>query len=195
MAYWARMSLWFSKWAIAVDRSGRRFVDEQMGDDILAQALVKQPGQRGALIWDDTTHVTRVAADYPSGRYDHDEVIRVGARTAKSDSLEGLAQQVSAWGIDPVALTQELRASSDRLRNAPFRAVATQPSITTPFGGIRIDTTTRVLNHDNQPVPGLYAAGADAGGVHSRRYIGGLVVALVLGRIAAETVFESTGTS
>ena len=38
-----------------------------------------------------------------------------------------------------------------------------------------------------QPIPGLLAAGADAGGVSSRAYVGGLATALVFGLQAAAT--------
>ena len=68
----------------------------------------------------------------------------------------------------------------------PFRALEIQPCITIPFGGLRVNGDSQVLNRDNEPIRGLFAAGADAGGAQDLRYIGGLVFAFVFGRRAAD---------
>jgi succinate dehydrogenase/fumarate reductase flavoprotein subunit len=44
-----------------------------------------------------------------------------------------------------------------------------------------------VLHEDGTAIEGLYAAGADAGGISTGGYSSGLAAALVFGRIAAET--------
>jgi fumarate reductase flavoprotein subunit len=53
-------------------------------------------------------------------------------------------------------------------------------AITTTLGGLRIDVHARAAG-------GLFAAGADAGGIATGGYASGLAAALVFGRIAAET--------
>lgn len=85
----------------------------------------------------------------------------------------------------------------------PFYAVAVQPGITFTMGGIATDHHLRVLRRAEsnsalweydfdaeplrtRPVPGLYAAGVDIGGVNNRGYMGGLANALVTGRAAVE---------
>ena len=45
-----------------------------------------------------------------------------------------------------------------------------------------------MLDPDGRPVPGLYAAGGDVGGISTGGYSSGLAVALVLGIAAAESV-------
>ena len=55
--------------------------------------------------------------------------------------------------------------------------------ITSTLGGLRIDERARVA-------PGLYACGADAGGIATGGYASGLAAALVLGRVAAESALE-----
>ena len=55
-----------------------------------------------------------------------------------------------------------------------FHAVEVQPSITFTFGGLRGDTEGRALDRNGEPVPGLFVAGADLGGVQETGYIGGL---------------------
>jgi FAD binding domain len=51
--------------------------------------------------------------------------------------------------------------------------------ITTTVGGIRVDERARVAD-------GLFAAGADVGGISTGGYSSGLAAALVLGKVAAE---------
>jgi succinate dehydrogenase/fumarate reductase flavoprotein subunit len=61
------------------------------------------------------------------------------------------------------------------------------PAITFTFSGLKIDEHARVLDASGTPIPGLLAAGADAGGVFHRAYAGGLSAALVFGLQAAAT--------
>ncbi|HEV3055454.1 MAG TPA: hypothetical protein VGX45_12420, partial [Solirubrobacteraceae bacterium] len=49
------------------------------------------------------------------------------------------------------------------------------------------------LDGFGDPIPGLLAAGADAGGLWFRAYAGGIATALVFGLQAAETALESVG--
>ena len=66
-------------------------------------------------------------------------------------------------------------------------AVHVVAGITHTIGGIRIDRHARVVREDGTPIAGLYAAGADAGGIATGGYASGLASALVFGRLAAET--------
>merc|ERR1712023_181353 len=77
----------------------------------------------------------------------------------------------------------------------PGSAVATEPfyvAIITPvihycMGGLEIDEKSRVFNSKKQIIPGLYAAGEVAGGVHGNNRLGGnsLLDCVVFGRVAA----------
>jgi len=77
----------------------------------------------------------------------------------------------------------------------PGSAVATEPfycAIITPvihycMGGLEIDEASRVFNSRKQVIPGLYAAGEVAGGVHGNNRLGGnsLLDCVVFGRVAA----------
>ena len=62
-------------------------------------------------------------------------------------------------------------------------AVRVKPGITHTIGGLRIDEHARVAD-------GLYAAGADVGGISTGGYASGLAAALVFGRIAAESALS-----
>jgi succinate dehydrogenase/fumarate reductase flavoprotein subunit len=58
--------------------------------------------------------------------------------------------------------------------------------ITTTLGGLRIDDRARAA-------PGVFACGADAGGIATGGYASGLAAALVFGRIAAAAALEDLG--
>jgi len=65
-------------------------------------------------------------------------------------------------------------------------AVHVAAGVTHTIGGLHVDTRARVLDEAGVPIDGLYAAGADAGGVATGGYTSGLAQALVLGLAAAE---------
>ena len=54
------------------------------------------------------------------------------------------------------------------------------------MGGVKINTEAEVLNEDGQIIPGLWAAGEVAGGVHAGNRLGGNAIAdiFTFGRIA-----------
>ena len=79
------------------------------------------------------------------------------------------------------------RRAAFGLEEPPFRALAVRPGITFTLGGIDVDSDLRVLDRGGQPIPELYAAGADAGGTYDRGYMGGLVLGLVQGRAAGRS--------
>merc|ERR1719331_3781295 len=56
------------------------------------------------------------------------------------------------------------------------------------MGGLEIDESSRVLDEKRKVIPGLYAAGEVAGGVHGNNRLGGnsLLDCVVFGRVAAE---------
>ena len=61
------------------------------------------------------------------------------------------------------------------------------------MGGVKIDTQTHVLDAQDAPIPGLYAAGEVTGGIHGGNRLGGnaIVDFTVFGRIAGETAAKA----
>jgi fumarate reductase flavoprotein subunit len=111
-----------------------------------------------------------------------------------------------AWYLlDEEALDERVRGRSVRelVADAPTRtdpaelpftapdeavvAVRVAAAITHTIGGLRVDEGGRVLDEAGSPIDGLYAAGADVGGISAGGYASGLASALVLGRAAAES--------
>ena len=68
----------------------------------------------------------------------------------------------------------------------PFEAYGTTCGITFTFGGIKITTNAEVVDMQDKPIPGLYAAGEMVGGIFYFNYPGGsgLMNGAVFGRIA-----------
>jgi fumarate reductase flavoprotein subunit len=72
----------------------------------------------------------------------------------------------------------------------PFYAVPLCTGITNTMGGIAVNEDGAVLDRNDQPIAGLYAAGGATGGLEggpSIGYVGGLIKA-VLGLRAAEKI-------
>jgi fumarate reductase flavoprotein subunit len=126
---------------------------------------------------------------------------------SENDLVQATAQQpgARAWYVlDDAALGRQIRDRkvADMVAAAPTQvrpgelpfatpagarvAVRVSPGITHTIGGLRIDEHARVVGAD-----GLYAAGADAGGISTGGYASGLAAALVFGRIAAESALQS----
>ena len=128
---------------------------------------------------------------------------------SESDLVQATARQPNArawYVLDDAALAERVRdrTVADMVAQAstaidpdelPFSAppgariaVRVAPAITHTIGGLLIDERAHVLDECGAPIDGLFAAGADAGGISTGGYVSGLAAALVFGRIAAETV-------
>jgi succinate dehydrogenase/fumarate reductase flavoprotein subunit len=137
-----------------------------------------------------------------------EEFFRGDVSWSENDLVQATARQPNARGwyvLDDEALTQRVRdrTVADMVEAAPTRvdpsalpfpvpararvAVRVSPGITHTIGGLRIDGSACVLGNERQPLDGLFAAGADVGGISTGGYASGLAAALVFGRIAAES--------
>ena len=207
-------SQYYSGSTVFVNLRGERFVDETGGDELLNQAVTFQPEARGVLIFDD--HVRRTeGTDEPFpglGEIDRFAVaVEAGARHAVAETLPGLLDAVAGWGIDRENLARTLARYEEAARagggvahgvpvapgarapqTAPFYALMVQPSITFTFGGVRTSTDGEALDRDGRPVPGLYAAGADIGGLSNYGYAGGLAPGYITGRWAGRSAAART---
>jgi succinate dehydrogenase/fumarate reductase flavoprotein subunit len=200
---------------VVVNLFGRRFADESRGDEVTNQALLRQVGSRGVLLCDERVRREHaVGPPYPHGQeVDRFAAARAaGARVLTADSVDELVERVGGWGVNAARLRRTLAdvegAGAGQpppaedvtitgwpppLLEAPFHAVEVQPSITFTFGGLRGDPDGRALDAQGRPVPGLFVAGADLGGVQETGYVGGLVLGLVFGPRAADAAL-ATGT-
>ena len=201
--HYTRLSVWYSEDGVLVDVSGDRFVDESLGDHHNAQDLVWRPDARGALILDEfIVHTVRLNEN--SVLTSLEEMRRSNVHVASAPTLDALGEAIGAWGFDGAAMARTVRDFNDHLLgravelpvprrwrrypllDGPFHALEVQPAITFTEGGIRVDPDARVLRASGDPIPGLFAAGADIGGAYNGGYVGGLALACVYGMIAAQ---------
>ena len=108
-----------------------------------------------------------------------------GARAWYLLDDEALKEPTVAEKVTAVATRAQPSALPFPAPSGTRIAVRVKPGITHTIGGLRIDEKARV-----QGVDGLFAAGADVGGISTGGYASGLAAALVFGRIAAESVLR-----
>jgi succinate dehydrogenase/fumarate reductase flavoprotein subunit len=189
------LTQYHSRQGVLVNRDGRRFAEEWRGDEVSNQSVLRQPDSRAVLLFDERVRIEHaVAAPYP-----HGQVVdrlglaeEVGARVVHAPTLKRLIAAVAGFGVHADGLAATLAARPDPLREAPFHALEVQPSITFTYGGVRADGDGRVLDARGRPLPGLFAAGADVGGLQGPGYVGGLVLGLVFGPRAADAALDRT---
>ena len=82
---------------------------------------------------------------------------------------------------------------ANRLDTPPYEAYAVTCGITFTFGGLHVDTESRVLSADESPVPNLFAAGEIVGGLYYGNYPGGsgLTAGAVFGKTAGVNAARS----
>lgn len=73
--------------------------------------------------------------------------------------------------------------------NDVFNVALMTPVLHYTMGGLAIDDTSRVLNKNQEVIPGLFAAGEVAGGVHGANRLGGssLLGCVVFGRVSGDS--------
>jgi fumarate reductase flavoprotein subunit len=150
----------YGRFARVFNERGEEFFegDVSWSENDLVQATARQPNARAWYVLDDDALAQRVR--------DRPVADMVAAAPTAMDPSE------LPFGPPPGARV----------------AVRVSPGITHTIGGLRIDERARVLHEDGRPIDGLFAAGADVGGISTGGYASGLAAALVFGRIAAESV-------
>ncbi|WP_082126852.1 FAD-dependent oxidoreductase [Allosalinactinospora lopnorensis] len=200
------LALYYSEHALLFNLAGERFADETLGDHLTTMALLEQPEARGLLVADARVHRDWMSAQYVEGAPSTDKFALAQKRTDRlgvADSVEDLGLLPPEWGYDGEKLARSVRTYNDQaargqpmvpgranddspLAEAPYYVVEVRPAITFPFHGVLIDEEARVLDRMSRPIPGLFAAGADTGGLYYRSYAGGIAPALVFGLTAAD---------
>ncbi|KAL4252621.1 Fumarate reductase [Abortiporus biennis] len=73
--------------------------------------------------------------------------------------------------------------------NDIFNVAIMTPVLHYTMGGLEIDPESRVVGKDGKPIPGLFAAGEVAGGVHGANRLGGssLLGCVVFGRVSGDS--------
>lgn len=164
-----------------VNKEGYRFVKEDGTRYEMSMAELQQTDGQMWLIVDSS----EIAGN--ESRAEQIATLTSDGHTVAADTLEELAEKI---GIDPAVLKATVEkynagmlsgqdefgkaTSPDSvIETGPFYASLRTPTVHHTMGGIRIDTDTRVLGENGQPISGLYAAGEATGAIHGNNRLGG----------------------
>jgi fumarate reductase flavoprotein subunit len=200
-------------WLVLVNAEGRRFVNEAAPYAALSR-MVSAQGGRCWVVLDESMRRTAAgnaaSAAFGSGTWNPDYLqaridegrIPTGASLAELAAALGmpaamLEATVARYNADIAAGRDDSRfgkpaADMKPFAGGPFYGVEMRAAVVALTGyGLRIDPDARVLRAtDDEPVPGLYAAGEVTGSLLGPLYLGGgnaVGNALVFGRIAAQS--------
>ncbi len=149
-------------------------------DESIKEEMVKKGIERslGTINWPGT-RLTTFDADFRKAVEKGNTNIHV------ADSIEELAVKM---GVDPVVFKRTVEEyngfcekgrdelfAKDRkylrpLRGPRFYAIKANPIFLGTLGGIRTNHRMEIVDKDGQPIPGLYAAGSDVGGLYGDTY-------------------------
>jgi fumarate reductase flavoprotein subunit len=181
---------------VVVGPDGHRFADEALGNHLLAAAIAAHPHPADCwLVFDEQAWQT----DGRKGLLPANPTLpELQATVVHADGLSDLAL---ACRLPPDALRRSVevlagcaegvpRSGTVRPLSPPYHAVSLIAGITFTLGGLLVDSQAQVLDHDEQPIPGLLAAGGTMGGLNGgprSGYAGGWSEAASFGLLAAET--------
>jgi fumarate reductase flavoprotein subunit len=193
---------------VMVDTSGKRFVDEGLGGVYLANHIAGMADPLSTIviydqpIWDGPGKAFITPAN--------PLIVTNGGTVHKGNTITEIAQKLglpagaleqtiaeynaaldagTTAQLSPARSTRDIKAWP--IRTAPFYAARLVAGITYTMGGIAVDGDSRVLDANDNPITGLYAAGACTGGLEGGPavgYVGGLSKASTTGFCAAEHI-------
>jgi fumarate reductase flavoprotein subunit len=197
---WTKLPVY--RGAIAVNRQGKRYVDESASYKLLGDAVLEQPGAIAYQIFDQDIMDSGVDGVSP---FDFRSTQKRGL-VFEAATLDELAQKV---GVDAAQLTATIARYNGfvdsgvdadfgrdglsthygklaKIERAPFYAYPSTSGIIATYCGLTVDADTRVLNVSGEPIAGLYAAGELMGGFHGVSYMTGSALGkcVIFGRIA-----------
>jgi fumarate reductase flavoprotein subunit len=184
---------------ILIDASGNRVADEGRGGVYLSNAVARLPDPLGTIVIFD-----QPIWDGPPGR-GHAQppnplMLEAGATLHRADTIAELAGLI---GMPPERLQETVdtynaaldagtlhklsppRTTHNKpwpIRTPPFYAMPICAAITNTMGGIVVNGDGAVLDNNDRPIPGLYAAGSTIGGLNGgphAGYVGGLINATI----------------
>ena len=196
---------------IFVNQEGNRFVNEGGRGDEMTLRLFEQPDTTMYIIMDSDTYPNGDEANNFNERIS--DLVAAG-RVYKADTLEELAGMIHVSAENLVKTVEEynrhclggdlegqefgrtLFTDTDKINNGinqgPFYAAERMPTVHHTMGGVKINTSTQVINTQGDVIPGLFAAGEVTGGIHGSNRLGGnaLTDTIVFGRIAGKSASD-----
>lgn len=185
---------------LLVNKFGKRFMneDESQNTTFLSNAISHQLDMRGFMIIDSSIakYYMKKGLDIISLVHNEPDVADFldGIKKTQENSIEGIVvadtieELADKLGIDAEALEETIDNYNDYcdsvdeeffkdrrllrpITKAPYYAATFAPGGYGTVGGIRINENCEVCNRGFQPIPGLYAAGADACNIYDDSYM------------------------
>jgi succinate dehydrogenase/fumarate reductase flavoprotein subunit len=197
---------------IYLNMNCQRFVDEGTADsDTIGNAIVYQPHHKAALIFDEASR-----SSFPN---EWKRIQNRGNIVTVAKALDELAGKIGLAASPFVMAMEEFNTAVSqgrthlmpvpktkhalKIEKPPFYAFyPVLPGLNQPLGGLKINPKCQVLNLEDRPIGGLYAAGGVVNWAFGRPYklenvmsykgsyhagmSSGLAMALVFGRIAGQ---------
>jgi len=174
--------------AIMVNAEGKRFANEQGNYTDTSAAIMEQTGKKAYMIFDSTMLEVGLVKQYQEMGY-----------FKSASTLEELADIL---GIDKAGLLETVEtykgyvaAGEDKafgrsnlsinFENPDYYGLEVKPAAQGTFGGLKVDMQAQVISTEGSVIPGLYAAGENAG--EGTQGASPLTENLVFGKIAAES--------
>ncbi len=206
---WTKLPVY--RGAIAVNKEGRRYVDESQAYKLLGDTVLQQTDAIAFQVFDQG--IMDTAADGVSP-FD----FRSAQRRGLLHEAESLAALADSIGVDPAALIATIQRYNGfvangrdedfgrdglsnhygklvKIERAPFYAYPSTSGLIATYCGLTVDAEARVLNVYDSPIQGLYAAGELMGGIHGIDYMTGSALGkcVIFGRIAGRNVASRNG--
>ncbi|MBD8165227.1 flavocytochrome c [Erwinia persicina] len=177
--------------AILVSQAGHRFYNEMETRDKVSAEIIALPEKSAWIIFDDQVRSNNKAADeyiakgfVISAPTPHELAVKLNMDQETLQTTLGRYNGFVAQQKDEdFGRTTALRHP---LNKGPYYAIRIAPGVHHTMGGVTINTDTSVLDAQKQVIPGAWAAGEVAGGIHGANRIGGNAVAdiIIFGTLA-----------
>ncbi|ESK91001.1 fumarate reductase [Moniliophthora roreri MCA 2997] len=179
---------------LLLDNTGSRFVDELQHRDYVT-----------GKIWENGKYPIRLVLNGKASKEIEWHCKHYVGRglMKRFESGEALAKE---FGLSPDVLKKTFEAYNQSVRTKKdafgkkffsgewqfddiFHVAIMTPVLHYTMGGLEIDPESRVIGTDDKPIPGLFAAGEVAGGVHGANRLGGssLLGCVVFGRVSGDS--------
>ena len=183
--------------AIMLNQEGKRFVEELQRRDVMSKAILEQTGKYCYAIFNGEIEKRSHAITH------HQDEVEVFTKTGilhKADTIEGIADffkipvdnlkatiaRVNEFARTGKDLDFNYRSRFVDLSTGPYWIYRGVPSVHHTMGGLKINPKAEVLDANDKPIPGLWAAGEVTGCTHGTNRLGSNAYTdiIVFGRIA-----------
>lgn len=186
---------------IFINKDGLRYVKEDGRRDEICLATFAQKDGQYYMIND--SQIIPQDRKTTSGQ-NLDELIKKGT-VIEAPTLKELAKEIDVPEKTLVKTINEFNEAvekksdsfgrqiwGNKIEKGPFYATLRFPALHHTMGGVKINEQAQVIDTNNVPINGLYAAGEVTGGIHGANRLGGNAITdiIVFGRIAGENIMK-----